>query len=335
MRVLLSLLLLGLAAPALANDSMAELGAGGLILSRSEFVRMESEDLFISPDLVTVDYVFRNEGEEDVEAIVAFPMPDLAANPYMMQSIPFEDDDNFLGFESTVGGRPHAVQLEQRAFAVGLDVTAELEAQGVPLFPFGDDVHTALADLPDEVAADWVARGMIMIDSFDDGSGMRDERTPFWLLKSTYWWRMRFPAGEAVEVSHRYTPSVGSTAGLSFFYDGKLQGEQLGAYRARYCMDAGFEAGVLKAAQVGRDGYPDLYEKRLSYVLTTGGNWASGVIGRFRLTVDKGNARNLVSFCGTNVRKTGPTTFVMEQEDFYPARDLDILLLARAEDAPQ
>ncbi|TIT62302.1 MAG: DUF4424 domain-containing protein, partial [Mesorhizobium sp.] len=46
------------AAPALANDSVAELGTGGLILSRSDAVAMQSEDLFISPQKVTVDYVF-------------------------------------------------------------------------------------------------------------------------------------------------------------------------------------------------------------------------------------------------------------------------------------
>ena len=62
------------AAPALANDSVAELGTGGLILSRSDAVAMQSEDLFISPEKVTVDYVFHNNTDKD--AIVAFPLPD-------------------------------------------------------------------------------------------------------------------------------------------------------------------------------------------------------------------------------------------------------------------
>ncbi|MFS9599004.1 DUF4424 family protein, partial [Klebsiella variicola] len=42
-------------------------------------------------------------------------------------------------------------------------------------------------------------------------------------------------------------------------------------------------------------------------------------------------ARSLVSFCGTGVRKTGPTTFEMTAEDFVPERDIDILLLDRPE----
>lgn len=64
------------AAPAFANDSIAELGTGGLILSRSDTVAMESEDLFISPEKVTVGYVFRNNTDKDVDAVVVLPMPE-------------------------------------------------------------------------------------------------------------------------------------------------------------------------------------------------------------------------------------------------------------------
>ena len=68
-------------------------------------------------------------------------------------------------------------------------------------------------------------------------------------------------------------------------------------------------------------------EQRIEYVLTTGGNWALGTIGDFKLTIDKGEPDNLVSFCGENVRKTGPTTFEMTAKDYYPERDIEILIL--------
>jgi len=74
---------------------------------------------------------------------------------------------------------------------------------------------------------------------------------------------------------------------------------------------------------VAKGGY-GYQERWLSYVLTTGGNWA-GSIGHFRLIIDKGSTDNLVSFCGDGVKKTGPTRFEMEKTDFWPARDLDIL----------
>ena len=50
-------------------------------------------------------------------------------------------------------------------------------------------------------------------------------------------------------------------------------------------------------------------------------------IGTFRLIVDKGDPATMVSFCGSNVRKTGPTTFEMVVKDYVPQRDIDILFL--------
>jgi hypothetical protein len=43
--------------------------------------------------------------------------------------------------------------------------------------------------------------------------------------------------------------------------------------------------------------------------------------------VDTENPKNLVSFCGEGVRKTGPTTFEMTAEDFFPQRNLDVLIV--------
>ncbi|OYX11256.1 MAG: hypothetical protein B7Z15_12135 [Rhizobiales bacterium 32-66-8] len=45
------------------------------------------------------------------------------------------------------------------------------------------------------------------------------------------------------------------------------------------------------------------------------------------MTVDKGAPNNLVSFCGTNVKKVSPTRFEMTATDFYPQQDLNIIIL--------
>lgn len=327
LRTILTAALAIMAVPAFANDSVAELGTGGLILSRSDAVAMQSEELFISQEKVTVDYVFRNNTDKDINAIVAFPMPDIEGDPNEMPAIPDGQSDNFLGFEVTIDGVAAKPQLEQKAFALGIDISADLKSQNVPFYPFGDAARVALAKLPRAVADDWVDRGLIIEDTADDGSGMKSVYVPFWQLRSTYWWRSTFPASKAVRVAHRYKPSVGGTSSLSFFYDGQFQG-QYAAYKARYCMDATFENVIRKAAKSNPDGTPRYFENRIAYVLTTGGNWATGSIGKFKLTVDKGDPKNLVSFCGENVRKVGPTRFEMTAENFYPEHDIDILLLA-------
>lgn len=311
---------------AAANDSIAELGTGGLILSRTDAVSMESEVLKIAETGIAVDYVFRNTGDKDVRAIVAFPMPDISGSPYDIPAIPDDADDNFLGFSVTVDGKAVTPKLEQKAFAVGIDVTADLAAKGIPLFPFGDASADALEKLSQADADDFLDRGLIALDTFDDGSGWQTVRVPLWELKSTYWWETVFPAGKSIPVSHRYRPSVGGSVGLNFFSDGKFNGEYED-YKKRYCLDAAFENAVRKAARDTGDPYTALSETRLDYVLTSGGNWATGMIGSFKLIVDKGAPENLVSFCGAGVRKTGPTTFEMEASDFYPERDLEVLIL--------
>jgi hypothetical protein len=287
---------------------------------------MQSEDLFISAEKVTVDYVFHNNTDKDVSTIVAFPMPEIAGNPDEEPAIPDDASDNFLGFTVTVDGKPVTPSLDQHAFAVGIDITGDLKAHGVPLFPFGPAAKKALAALPDDLAAEWTDRGIVMADTYDDGSGWKTERVPFWTLRSTYWWRMTFPAGKDVHVSHRYRPSVGGTAGLSFFYDGKFQGETYADYKRRYCMDDAFERAVVKAAKTSPDGSPPFTESRIAYVLKTGGNWAKP-IGDFRMVIDKGAPENLVSFCANGVKKIGPTRFGVRKTNWRPDRDLSILIL--------
>ena len=46
--------LAGLSLPAPANDSSAELSVGGLVFTKSPDIAMESEDLTITPEAVTV-----------------------------------------------------------------------------------------------------------------------------------------------------------------------------------------------------------------------------------------------------------------------------------------
>src|SRR5215471_10940361 len=63
--------------PSRANDSSVELAVGGLIFTKSSEVSIESEDLTITPESVTVRYVFLNQSASPVTLTVAFPLPDI------------------------------------------------------------------------------------------------------------------------------------------------------------------------------------------------------------------------------------------------------------------
>lgn len=323
-----SLVLLALAllpASAMANNSMAELSTGGLTYVRSDAVNMKREDLFISLDAVKVDYVFENTSDQDVESLVAFPMPPLVPSPYEGVPVPNETE-NFLDFRVFIEGEEVTPELSQVATAFGVDVTADIRAEGIPMMPIARSTQEALTRLAPDLLEDWRTRGIVFNDVYDDGHGMIAHPWPNWTLNEAYYWRMVFPAGKEVRVSHTYTPSVGGTAGLAFWsYDGK-RSDQFGDYVEKYCIDNAFETAVKKRWPGEISGDLPLWELRISYILTTGANWF-GAIGTFHLTVDKGKTTNLVSFCGTGVEKTGPTTFEMTASDFFPERNLEVLIL--------
>jgi hypothetical protein len=242
-----------------------------------------------------------------------------------------EPDDNIFGFSVEIEGVAVEPQLEMRALSLNLDVTEDMEAAGVPVNHLRRDIGEFLAGLDPATKADWIARGMLYHDFYEDDDFSIDEYWPLWTMRATYWWWATFPAGERVRVSHRYTPSVGGTVAATFLEsDGTPGGYSLEEYQRRYCMDGPFLRALETATRRSGQEYPPFFEAWISYVLTTGGNW-SGPIGRFTLTVDKGAPENFISFCGEGVEKIGPTTFRMVKEDFYPERDLDVLIMRRLE----
>lgn len=316
-----------LASPALANDSTAELAAGGLVLTKTTAIEMRSEDLFISEQAVRVRYVFVNTSAAPVTTRVAFPMPEIGGEDFGFHdtAIPNRDDPaNILDFSTTVDGRPVVMAVEQRAFARGVDQTAWLKAHGVPLALQLDGVIARLDALPKAAQDEAVALGLAVPDEYDAGRGWETHLNPAWILRTTFHWEQTFPAGAEVVVEHRYRPAVGGTVGTMIGSPGYTADAEGAAQRTRYCMDAPFLAAVAKAR--GSLDYAPFTETWIAYILRTGGNWARP-IGDFRLVIDKGAPENLVSFCASGVKKIGPTLFEVRKTNWRPDRDLSILIL--------
>lgn len=307
--LLLASAALALAAPALANDSAAHLGAGGLVLARSDAIEMRTEDLEISRSEVRVAYTFVNTSGKDVTTRVAFPLPPIGGRTFFEQDVamPDREADNFLEFATQVDGRPVAMAMEQKAMAGSADRTAWLRANAVPLHPLRGPAQDALERLAPARKAEALRLGLMDEDGY-----------PAWQLHTTYHWLQRFPAGTTVKVEHRYKPSVGGTVMTG------LGGDADPADVAHYCVEPSLTATLRKAQARGA-----VYsEEWLDYILVTGGNWKKP-IGRFRLVVDKERAEDLVSFCAQGLRKIGPTRFEMTRTNWRPAKDLSILFLVR------
>lgn len=320
------------AAPALANDTSAVITTGGLEFIANWDIKMESEELFISREEIRVVYQFRNTSDTDQNILIAFPMPDIVPDFFSPVAFPSGPDDNLFEFETVFNGAPVEATLHEYAFAVGVDRSDMLRELGLPLVPISEKASTATDGLDEQTIARLLHLGLVTPDEFDAGEGWETHYWPAWTYRATYTWEGNFPAGETVTVEHRYKPSVGGTVGVTFLSEPYEDYDPATDYKRKYCTDEAFVSAVRKTLKSPDEPWSaPFYEQWISYILTTGGNWG-GTIDRFRLVVDKGSPQNLVSFCGENVKKIGPTTFEMVQEDFWPEKELEILILERHED---
>jgi hypothetical protein len=328
------------ATAALANDSTAELGTGGLDFVQNDNVEMRSEQLFVSTEQIRVTYHFFNKSDQPVTNLVAFPMPDVTIPDQDTSiAVPTEDPVNLLGFSTQANGQPVTTQVEQKVFAKGLDRTAMLRELGIPLAPQLKATYDALDALPKEKWQPLVDLGIAEIVEYGntpDGK-MQQHLEPRWTLKTTYYWQQTFPAQQELVIEHQYQPSVGSTAGTRMgmpTYTGgdaetaAEQKKELAAYATKYCTDASFDGAAKRVVEAANKAKNNSYvsEQRVDYILKTGANWA-GPIADFTLTVDKGKPDNLLSFCGTGVKKLSPTQFQVHYTDFTPKADLAVLIL--------
>ncbi len=297
-----------------ANDSTAELGAGGLQLVRNYSIELLNEDLYLSPTEVRVSYRFRNKSTAAITSIVAFPLPviDATVPEALNVVLPLAESENFVDFRVSVDGAPVTPSVSARVIALGVDRTAEITAMQLPLNPYAEGLRNRIKTLPADTRIAMNRLGLLLPEE--------DDYQPAWKLKTAFYWHQTFPHGREVAIEHRYKPVVG----FAFFGAYSLEDK---AMRAKYCMDDAFvRAAQARLAAIRNSNHPYLDEQRIAYVLTTANNWASP-IKSFRLVVDKGEPAALVSFCGKNVRRISATQFELIATDFVPDRELDVLVL--------
>jgi hypothetical protein len=311
------LLLVSLAIPfcARANDTMMTLAAGGLVPLKSTQVSMESEDLEISLQRVSVTYRFRNQTDRDIEAIVGFPLPPINGGDLynVPVHLPSKDPMNFIGFRVTVDGAPVKTEVESRAFANGRDMTARVQSAGLTASVVAVIGGKALARLSAAQRAAMQKAELIECDN--------TECFPLWESRIQYFWKQRFPAAKTVIVQHSYEPVVGGSYIVASM-DGKSNIEP-------FC---GGPEGVTAIQQFKKRhppktaDLPYLWEKHISYILTTANNW-SGPIGKFRLSVVLESPENLLFTCLPGLQRVSPERYQLERTNFHPDKELEILIL--------
>ena len=316
--------------PAPANDSTAELAIGGLVLPRDAGISVESQELTIAPDQVTIRYVFLNPGPAPATVTVAFQLPEIDLSEADNYAIPTDDPANFVAFETKVDGKAVTFRINQRAVLGEKDVSASIRSAGLPLLLAGAQ-QSRIAELPKEARNRLAGEGLLIPAGTDEKG--RQLHSAGWTVKTSATRRQTFPAGQTVLVEHRYRTSVGmsfDTVLRKGLRDNTALGQEVKRYRTTYCVGDDLLRGLDRIAGDAEENTAGMRERRISYVFATGAS-AFGPVKDFRLVVDKGRPERLVSFCLDNVKKIAPTTFEVRMKDFTPERDLKILLIGKTD----
>lgn len=313
-----------LSGTAIADDSSAALGMGGVQLTQSAEIRMAAEDLYISPAKVRVRFEFANDSGKDIDTAVAFVLPDIDTSEFTESALGTTTNDpvNFVGFQVLADGKKIPFQVQQRAIYQGRDVTAIVKAAGLP-------VNVVIAGSWDRLKTLTPAnRKMLEAQGLTD-SESGDGEHPHWTVETRFYWNQKFPAGKTVVFEQSYQPVTGQ----AFFMNEELAPPARGdfSYGVNYCFDQGTRAAIRKQLAISKaanrqDGAM-LYALTTNYILMTGNNW-KGPIGRFHLTLDKEKPDNVLSLCWDGeMKKTGATTFEAVRENFAPRHDIHLLVL--------
>lgn len=277
-----------------ANDTSFGDENGSIVLTKQPHISMEQERLFISKDLVEVNYVFRNNGDRDLNVPVAFPMPPMHFD--------FSDHSEIKDFKIWIDDQPikPSRRLVIRLFN-GQDVSAEIARLG-----WRESDLYRLMDREMELPK---GKKRLPVSWFDkDGE-------PMFTLSEYFIWNQRFPAGQQLRVRHSYAPSIETGVPQAVQYI-------ISEYGPKTCLD---KAG--RAAMLRRDREEGVSWGFLRYVLMTGNNW-NGPIKDFTLTIQKEDSAEVISLCmDGSIKKKDPLTFEFHAENFRPDRDIAILFV--------
>ncbi len=215
-----------LACNAYANDTIGYVATGGIEYIKNHQIAMQSEHLYISPNIITVDYQFKNLSTQDIKETVLFPLP----------PVPFSDgESNFVSTKDTinsfkilVNGKAVKPNVHVRAFVYpnkkdgGIDFDA----------PMVDvtQIFRGCGLTDDELSQPWTDKGdwevinrklakcqnpkMTQLVGEVDTTNLTEYPAIMWWSQVVYSWQQTFAANALTDVRHSYVPLLGGASSM-------------------------------------------------------------------------------------------------------------------------
>ncbi len=311
--------------PRVSSDALV---TGGLAFPAGVVLR--GEEVFVSAEEIRIVYRLANPSPAAARVPLVMRLPDFNADTIAnsFDSLPDAPSANFLNAALEADGRPlPPPKVELRAFAGGVDHTAELLAAGAPLRAWSDPAgpSAALSALP--LADKQRLLRLRLVRSEEAGDAPQDVQGrdlphpwiwPAWTLRTALVWTPILPAGREVALTLRYKPSVGLRPELACCLDQRAPAE-----RRPYCVDDALIAAWRDARPSADPDEAGFNAKTLSIAMPP----PRRPLADFRLVVDKGDEANLLSLCQPGLRKLSPTRFEAHTRNAAPPAIIRILIL--------
>lgn len=294
--------------PISAADASGELPAGGLAFAANPSISIERQDVLLSRDLITLTYALRNEAQSPQAILITFALPELDTNAVADGEVilPSADPSNYVQFSPKVDGQAPAFKIEQRAFALGLDVSEVLARNHIPLFPFSTTSSGKLSGITVADRLDFLERGILK----EDGSSV----IAAWTLKTIAHWRQVIPAGQRINIVHSYRPITGVAP---------YKTETLQSSRKRSCLSDAQEGAIAKLPSEG--GVTPTFTS-VGFLAISGSD-NLGPARRFRLLIETADQFTIVATCRDGLKRTGPTQLEWTATDHVLEEDLHVLFV--------
>ena len=303
---------------ALGNGAIAERKTGGLVFKQSATVSILREDLAVSLNKITVDYVYKSEAGTAQTVTIAFPMPGVQVNDEsgsLREIVDGSTDgltaQNYMKFQVRVDGVEIKAEPFARALVNGRDITEQVTKSGLPLHMLVDDANALLKKLPRSDLDELLASGALgQGESYGEPAYW-----PQWEYQIVFEWQQEFRPGET-KVSISYVPLAGFPVDVGDSYE-------VGEKAEAACVDAAV-LGAIARRKAGANANAYYEVATVGYVLTTAKYW-KGPIRSFNLRVDKPDEKTLAAFCPSAAKKVSPTRFEWHARNFEPKSDLSVV----------
>jgi len=314
------MLLFGFASvPVYADDSAAEIAAGGLQLRQEARISMEKERLTIAEKKISVEFDFLNETDQDITTEVAFPIP-----PYSAWDDEGDPRGTFNDFRVWVDGREQSYETEAKARLKGADYTDLLRKMNIDIPTFGHAGDLSAESRP----ADFQIPKLSQQDKATlVRLGLLDKNdVPAWAVEKMYHWSQVFPAHKIVHIRHEYAPIEGY---------GPVEIDKVSTELNEACIEPALQNRLETMVTENLKRRPTagsyIYPMWIKYILKSANTWKTP-IKDFELTVERpvpshGNPA-FVSFCWDGkVERMDENHFVARKVNFVPSSDLTVYYL--------